>query len=78
MSAPKILAFAGSTRAASYNKLLAKVAGDAARQAGAEVTFIDLRDYPLPLFDEEVGGRWSVVGGRWSAVGGRWSVVGDR
>jgi NAD(P)H-dependent FMN reductase len=54
MSAPKILAFAGSTRAASYNKLLAKAAGEAARRAGAEVTFIDLRDYPLPLFDEDL------------------------
>jgi NAD(P)H-dependent FMN reductase len=54
MSAPKILAFAGSTRAASYNKQLAKAAGEAARQAGAEVTFIDLRDYPLPLFDEDL------------------------
>lgn len=54
MSAPKIVAFAGSTRAASYNKLLAKAAGEAASAAGAEVTFIDLRDYPLPIFDEDL------------------------
>lgn len=53
MSTPKILAFAGSTRSASYNKLLARVAADAARTAGAEVTFLDLRDLPLPLFDED-------------------------
>ncbi|MBL9129793.1 MAG: NAD(P)H-dependent oxidoreductase [Verrucomicrobiaceae bacterium] len=54
MSTPRILAFAGSTRAGSYNKQLARVAADAARAAGAEVTFIDLRDLPLPLFDEDL------------------------
>lgn len=51
---PKILAFAGSTRADSYNKKLARIAADGAREAGAEVTLIDLRDYPLPLFDEDL------------------------
>ena len=51
---PKILAFAGSTRAASYNKLLVKVAAAGARAAGAEVTYVDLYDLPLPLFDEDL------------------------
>lgn len=54
MAAPKVLAFAGSTRAESYNKKLAQVAAAGARAAGASVTFIDLRDYPLPLFDEDL------------------------
>lgn len=54
MSTPKILAFAGSTRTASYNKQLVRVAADAARAAGAEVTVLDLRDYPLPLFDGDL------------------------
>lgn len=54
MSAPKILAFAGSTRTASYNKQLVRFAADAARAAGAEVTLLDLRDYPLPLFDGDL------------------------
>jgi len=49
--APKILAFAGSTRSASYNKLLVRVAAGGAEAAGASVTHIDLRDYPLPLYD---------------------------
>jgi NAD(P)H-dependent FMN reductase len=52
--APKILAFAGSTRTGSYNKKLIKIAAAAARDAGAEVTLIDLRDYPLPLFDGDL------------------------
>jgi NAD(P)H-dependent FMN reductase len=51
---PKILAFAGSTREASYNKLLVKVAAAGARAAGAEVTYVDLRDLPMPLFDEDL------------------------
>jgi NAD(P)H-dependent FMN reductase len=54
MRTPKILAFAGSTRSGSFNKHLASVAADAARAAGAKVTLIDLRDLPLPLFDEDI------------------------
>jgi NAD(P)H-dependent FMN reductase len=51
---PKILAFAGSTRTDSYNKKLVKIAAEGAKAAGAEVTYIDLRDLPLPLFDEDL------------------------
>lgn len=54
MSAPKILAFAGSTRTASFNKQLVRFAAEAARAAGVEVTVVDLRDYPLPLFDGDL------------------------
>jgi len=53
MPAPKILTFAGSLRADSYNKKLVKLAATGARAAGAEVTFLDLRDIPLPVFDED-------------------------
>ncbi|MEH1788219.1 MAG: NAD(P)H-dependent oxidoreductase [Nostoc sp.] len=53
-STPKILAFAGSTRIDSYNKKLVKIAATGAKAAGAEVTYIDLRDLPLPLFDEDL------------------------
>lgn len=51
---PRILAFAGSTRRRSWNKQLVAIAAEGARQAGAEVTLIDLKDYPLPLFDEDL------------------------
>ncbi|MBI2423972.1 MAG: NAD(P)H-dependent oxidoreductase [Candidatus Hydrogenedentes bacterium] len=53
-SPPRILALAGSTRSKSYNKALARVAAHAAEAAGATVTLIDLRDYPLPLYDEDL------------------------
>ncbi|MFB2879145.1 NADPH-dependent FMN reductase [Floridanema aerugineum] len=51
---PKILAFAGSTRKDSYNKKLVQVAANGARAVGAQVTYIDLRDFPMPLFDEDL------------------------
>ncbi len=54
MKTPKILAFAGSTRSGSYNKTLIKIAAEAASSADAEVTVIDLRDFPLPLFDQDL------------------------
>ncbi len=54
MTAPRILAFAGSLRKESYNKKLIKIAADAARRAGAEVTLIDLKDYPLPIYDGDI------------------------
>lgn len=49
----KILAFAGSARADSFNKKLVAIAVAGAEQAGAEVTLIDLRDYPMPMFDQD-------------------------
>ena len=54
MPTPKILAFAGSLRADSYNKKLVKIAAKGAEAAGAQVTYLDLRDYPLPVFDEDL------------------------
>ncbi len=50
----RILAFAGSTRVHSFNKKLAAAAAKGAEAAGAEVTLIDLREYPLPLFDQDL------------------------
>lgn len=51
---PKILAFAGSTRQGSFNQTLVKIAATAATDAGAEVTVVDLNDYPMPLFNQDL------------------------
>jgi chromate reductase, NAD(P)H dehydrogenase (quinone) len=54
MTTTKILAFAGSARKDSFNKKLVKIAAEGAKAAGAEVTYLDFRDLPLPLFDEDL------------------------
>jgi len=46
----RILAFSGSARRDSLNKKLLAAAVIAAREAGGEVTLIDLNDYVLPLY----------------------------
>jgi len=50
----KILAFAGSTRKESWNKKLVQAAAEGLSGPDVGVTFIDLADYPLPLFDEDL------------------------
>jgi NAD(P)H-dependent FMN reductase len=52
--APKIVAFAGSLREGSFNKKLARLGAAALRAAGAEVTLVDLRDLPMPLYDGDL------------------------
>ena len=56
-TAPRILAFAGSTRMESFNKRLVKIAAAGTTAAGGDVTLIDLRDYPLPLYDGDLEER---------------------
>ena len=53
MTTPRILAFGGSLRRDSFNQKLAAIAAEGAREAGAEVTLIALRDFPLPVFDQD-------------------------
>ena len=51
---PRLLAFAGSLREGSYNRRLIPVLAEGARAAGAQVTLIELRDYPLPVYDGDI------------------------
>jgi chromate reductase, NAD(P)H dehydrogenase (quinone) len=50
----KVLAFAGSLREDSANKKLVREAARMAKEQGATVTVIDLKDYPMPFFDEDL------------------------
>ena len=54
MITPRILAFGGSLRRESFNQKLAALAAAGAREAGAEVTLAALRDFPLPVFDQDL------------------------
>ncbi len=50
----KLLVFAGSLRADSCNKKFAREALRLAKEAGAEAEFIDLKDYPMPVYDGDI------------------------
>lgn len=51
MSNVKLLVFAGSARKDSFSKKLASTAAQLATQAGAEVTIIDLADFPAAVYN---------------------------
>ena len=49
-----IVTFAGSARRGSLNKKLARGAALVAESLGAEGVFVDLGDYPLPIYDGDL------------------------
>jgi NAD(P)H-dependent FMN reductase len=53
----RVLVFAGSTRAGSWNRKLARVAAALARDGFAEVTHIELSDYELPIYNADLEAR---------------------
>lgn len=58
-TSPRILAFSASARKESLNRKFLAIAVAAAREAGGEVTLLDLNDYVLPLYHgdlEDAGG----------------------
>lgn len=56
----KILAFSGSTRRNSYNQAVVECAAQAAKDAGAEVTVINLGDYAMPIFNEDEEAEYGI------------------
>ncbi len=54
MAATRLLAFAGSARRESLNRKALGTLIRAAREAGVEVTELDLREFPLPLYDGDL------------------------
>lgn len=53
----KLLIFAGSTRAQSFNRRLARVAAQWAQPLGAEVTLLELSDFDIPLYNADLEAR---------------------
>ncbi len=51
MSKPKLLFFAGSARTNSLNKMFARYGAELSEKESIDATFLDLRDYPLPIYD---------------------------
>jgi chromate reductase, NAD(P)H dehydrogenase (quinone) len=50
----RLLFFAGATREGSYNKKLARLGQHIAEANGIEAVFVDLRDYPMPIYDGDL------------------------
>ena len=50
----RLLFFAGSTREGSYNKKLALLGRHIADANGIEAVFVDLKDYPMPLYNGDL------------------------
>lgn len=50
----RLLFFAGSARAGSHNKRLADLAHRIALANGVEGVFVDLKDYPMPIYHGDV------------------------
>ncbi len=53
-NAARILAISGSNRAESFNRKVLAIAAHGASKAGAQVTVLDLREYALPLYDQDL------------------------
>ncbi len=49
----KLLVFAGSTRAQSFNRQLARAAAALATTSGAQVSHIELADFDIPLYNAD-------------------------
>ena len=50
----RLLFFAGSTREGSFNKKLALLGRHIAEANGIEAVFVDLKDYPMPLYNGDL------------------------
>ena len=50
----RLLFFAGSTREGSFNKKLARLGRHIAEANGIEAVFVDLKDYPMPLYNGDL------------------------
>jgi NAD(P)H-dependent FMN reductase len=72
MSKPKIAVIIGSTRESRFGDKPAEWIAEQARKSGEfEVEIVDLRDFPMPFFDEKASSAWmpstNEVAKKWQA-----------
>jgi NAD(P)H-dependent FMN reductase len=60
----RLLFFAGSTREGSYNRKLASLAHHIAEANGIEAVLVDLKDYPMPIYNGDLEARTDHPSGR--------------
>jgi NAD(P)H-dependent FMN reductase len=53
----RLLFFAGSAREGAYSKKLARAAQHIASANGIDAVYVDLRDYPMPIYDGDLEDR---------------------
>jgi chromate reductase, NAD(P)H dehydrogenase (quinone) len=54
MHEPSLIAMSGSARAGSLNRQVLGAMAHGAQEAGSRITFVELRDYPLPIYDGDL------------------------
>lgn len=54
MPSPKLIALSGSARRGSLNRAVLSTAAIAASSTGAKITLVDLNDYELPVFNQDL------------------------
>ena len=57
---PKVIAFSGSLREHSFTRRVLKTAIEGAQKDGADVTFIDLRDFPMPIYNPDDQDKYGI------------------
>ncbi len=66
MSTLRILTIPGSLRKGSYNRKLLKLAEIYLEQASVEIDRLDLRDFPLPLYDGDIESEQGLPQNAWT------------
>jgi NAD(P)H-dependent FMN reductase len=60
---PKILCFAGSLRRDSFNKKLVQIGRKFVEEAGGDATYVDLREFDMPLYDQDLEDKQGLPAG---------------
>jgi chromate reductase, NAD(P)H dehydrogenase (quinone) len=62
----RIATLAGSLRTSSYNRKLLALAEEALKKEQVEIDHLDLRDFPLPLYDGDIEEQFGLPSQAWT------------